>query len=52
MHGKEVLLGDVDHDLYAARIFGRLWKLYVDDPENGLSSSIKTDLKPTDLHLF
>jgi hypothetical protein len=36
MHGKEVLLGDVDHDLYAARIFGRLWKLYVDDPENGL----------------
>lgn len=52
MHEKGVLLGDVDHDLYAARIFDRLWKLYVDDASNGLSSSMKTDLKSTDLHLF
>lgn len=35
--GNENLINDdADHDLYADRMFDRLWKLYIEDAGNGL----------------
>lgn len=54
MHPKQVLLGEVDHDLHAGRVFERLWKLYVNEASNGLcpAQKMERNLATSDLDLF
>lgn len=49
---RENLIGDVDHDLYAARMFDRLWKLYAEDETNGLLPKKKPTVVSRVLDLF
>lgn len=49
----ENLIADgADHDLYADRLFNRLWELYVNEPSNGLQKKATKTVVSRVLDLF
>ena len=49
---RKSLIGDVDPDLYASRMFLRLWKIYLTDASCGLMHRRRPPANPQMLDLF